>query len=132
MTISVKSNSYPNVGAINKLHKKVVDKIIDSLTRRDSIQLSPEQRQNLFDCMEDSVTKYRIDFSLNSSNQMEDPAIGIDLGTTYCCVTVIWRDQRMKIISSSEGSDTTPSYVAFHEDGSHVVGKLQKTLLIES
>ncbi|ODM91214.1 Heat shock 70 kDa protein cognate 4 [Orchesella cincta] len=126
MTISVKSNSYPNVGAINKLHKKVLDKIIDSLTRRDSIQLSPEQRQNLVNSMEDSVTKYRIDFSLNSSNQMEDPAIGIDLGTTYCCVTVIWRDQRMKIISSSEGSDTTPSYVAFHEDGSHVVGQTAK------
>jgi molecular chaperone DnaK len=50
-------------------------------------------------------------------------AIGIDLGTTNSVVAV-WEGDAATVIPNSEGSRTTPSVVAYTEDGQRLVGKI--------
>jgi molecular chaperone DnaK len=47
--------------------------------------------------------------------------IGIDLGTTNSCIAIMEGGQP-KVIENSEGSRTTPSIVAYQEDGEILVG----------
>ena len=47
--------------------------------------------------------------------------IGIDLGTTNSCVAVLEGGQ-VKVIENSEGARTTPSIIAYMEDGEILVG----------
>ncbi|WP_281174223.1 molecular chaperone DnaK [Deefgea rivuli] len=47
--------------------------------------------------------------------------IGIDLGTTNSCVAVIENGQP-KVIENAEGARTTPSIIAYQEDGEILVG----------
>lgn len=51
--------------------------------------------------------------------------IGIDLGTTNSCVAVMEGD-KPKVIENHEGERTTPSYVAYKEDGEILVGQSAK------
>ncbi|MEA3291152.1 MAG: molecular chaperone DnaK, partial [Pseudomonadota bacterium] len=51
--------------------------------------------------------------------------IGIDLGTTNSCVAVMDGDQA-RVIENSEGDRTTPSVVAFTDDGEVLVGQPAK------
>ncbi|KAF7991442.1 hypothetical protein HCN44_008754 [Aphidius gifuensis] len=62
------------------------------------------------------VTQYRY-----KSDKVSGNVIGIDLGTTFSCVSV-WEGGAAKVIENSQGSRTTPSYVAFAEDGTQLVG----------
>lgn len=48
--------------------------------------------------------------------------IGIDLGTTNSCVSVIEHDEPV-IVPSASGSRTTPSVVAFTKNGERLVGE---------
>jgi molecular chaperone DnaK len=51
--------------------------------------------------------------------------IGIDLGTTNSCVAIMENNQP-KVIENSEGTRTTPSVVAYAEDGEILVGASAK------
>mmetsp|Transcript_2961 Transcript_2961/g.8289 ORF Transcript_2961/g.8289 Transcript_2961/m.8289 type:complete len:648 (+) Transcript_2961:116-2059(+) len=52
--------------------------------------------------------------------------IGIDLGTTNSCVAIMEGKLQAKVIENSEGVRTTPSVVAFQEDGTMLVGQPAK------
>ena len=47
--------------------------------------------------------------------------IGIDLGTTNSCVAIM-EGGKPKVIENSEGARTTPSVVAYTDDGEILVG----------
>ncbi len=57
--------------------------------------------------------------------------IGIDLGTTNCCVAVLegtgaGGEPEVRVIPNSEGARTTPSVVAFSSKGERLVGQVAK------
>ncbi len=51
--------------------------------------------------------------------------IGIDLGTTNSCVSIVENGETV-VIPNSEGSRTTPSVVAFTQSGERLVGQVAK------
>src|SRR5256885_1749613 len=52
-------------------------------------------------------------------------AIGIDLGTTNCCVAVL-EGGTVQIVPNKDGGRTTPSVVGFTEKGERLVGQIAK------
>ena len=62
-------------------------------------------------------------FSTRSHNMGR--IIGIDLGTTNSCVSIM-EGNTTKVIENSEGARTTPSIVAYQEDGEVLVGASAK------
>ena len=51
--------------------------------------------------------------------------IGIDLGTTNSCVSVMEGGEAV-VIANAEGNRTTPSVVGFKKDGERIVGEVAK------
>lgn len=51
---------------------------------------------------------------------------GIDLGTTYSCITYVDETGRATVINNSEGTNTTPSVVNFASPNQVVVGQVAK------
>src|SRR5712692_8196172 len=61
-------------------------------------------------------------FAENSKGKAMGKIIGIDLGTTNSCVAIM-EGGKPKVIENSEGARTTPSIVAYMEDGEILVGR---------
>ncbi|KAG5639111.1 hypothetical protein H0H81_006700 [Sphagnurus paluster] len=57
----------------------------------------------------------------NMNSKVNGPVIGIDLGTTNSCVSVM-EGQTSRVIENAEGARTTPSVVAFTKHGERLVG----------
>jgi molecular chaperone DnaK len=53
-------------------------------------------------------------------------AVGIDLGTTNSVVAAVMEAGQAEVIPNAEGSRTTPSVVAFTDDGQRLVGQVAK------
>src|ERR671916_2861713 len=53
-------------------------------------------------------------------------AVGIDLGTTNSVVAATMEGGQAEVIPNAEGSRTTPSVVAFTEDGERLVGQVAR------
>ena len=51
--------------------------------------------------------------------------VGIDLGTTNSCVAIM-EGSSARVIENAEGARTTPSIVAFANDGERMVGQAAK------
>lgn len=60
---------------------------------------------------------------------MSDEIIGIDLGTTNSCVAIM-EGSNPKVLENSEGMRTTPSTIAFANDGNKLVGTPAKRQVI--
>ena len=62
-------------------------------------------------------------FTQKMAMQREN-VMGIDLGTQNCCVGIFLADSgQIDIVPNSFGSQITPSWVGFEEDGRIIVGK---------
>ncbi|KAL5483148.1 SSC1 [Sanghuangporus weigelae] len=57
----------------------------------------------------------------NMNSKVNGPVIGIDLGTTNSCVSVM-EGKTPRVIENEEGNRTTPSVVAFTKHGERLVG----------
>ncbi|KAH7883285.1 heat shock protein [Phlebopus sp. FC_14] len=57
----------------------------------------------------------------NMNTKVNGPVVGIDLGTTNSCVSVM-EGKSSRVIENSEGARTTPSVVAFTKHGERLVG----------
>lgn len=60
---------------------------------------------------------------------MKEPIIGIDLGTTNSCVAIM-EGGKVRVIENSEGGRTTPSIVAYTQDGEEIVGQPAKNQMV--
>lgn len=63
---------------------------------------------------------------------MKEEVFGIDLGTTNSCIAIIDKNDLPLVIKNLEDEITTPSVVAFDDDGNPYVGKYAKKNLAES
>lgn len=56
--------------------------------------------------------------------------VGIDLGTTNSVISYLQADGKVKVIPNPEGTNTTPSVVAFKANGEEIVGNAAKRQMI--
>ncbi|CAG7730870.1 unnamed protein product [Allacma fusca] len=68
-------------------------------------------------CLHDAIEA--LSYRMEDNEETENIAIGIDLGTTSCCMAV-FHNNTVEIIPNTYGGNYTPSYVYIGEDGEKV------------
>ena len=63
--------------------------------------------------------------SLSAADDVKSQVVGIDLGTTFSCVSV-WENGRPTVIANNMGNRTTPSWVSF-QSGNVFVGEAARS-----
>ncbi len=58
-----------------------------------------------------------------------EKVFGIDLGTTYSCISYVDEYGKPVVVTNFENDRTTPSVVFFEDDGSIIVGSEAKNML---
>lgn len=113
----------------NEKLKKQHDFIKHSVVKRTfhNLQVTRDQTAKIEETFNMAFRKFE---EINQMRSCEDIAIGIDLGTTFCCVSAFINGQ-IRIIPNSVGNLTTPSYVQFQPNGGVVVGEEAKSSAYE-
>lgn len=62
---------------------------------------------------------------------MKKEFYGIDLGTTYSCISVVDSDDFVRVIPNKKGQMVTPSVVHFDDNNNIIVGQLAKSHLVD-
>ena len=52
---------------------------------------------------------------------MKAPAVGIDLGTSYCRIAV-WKEDKVEIIPNEIGEQEIPSFITITKNNERLVG----------
>ncbi|ODM86628.1 Heat shock cognate 71 kDa protein [Orchesella cincta] len=108
-------------------HKDTSERAIQICFQSNSF-LNDHHKNVLQDIIDAVYHKYR---QQNYMNFSMEPTIGIDLGTTYCCVAT-YRQGNVITIPNSIGKKTTPSYVAYCKAGTQSIGEPAKSRAYEN
>ncbi|OXA61075.1 uncharacterized protein LOC110842700 [Folsomia candida] len=122
-SISSRTGKFLHTKDLHKMHVKVSN-LVRGLFEK-SIRQTPKIQQRFNDMLHDLYRKYDGDNTLRAS-EIAEPAIGIDLGTTYSCTAIYDKGTIIMIPDHNTHKNVTPSYVLFESPTQLVVGESAK------
>ena len=94
-------------------------------------QLQNQDVQNKNTQNEDTIKNYLHIRERKEVHIMENKAFGIDLGTTYSCISYVDDiSGEPVVVDKSEGTNVTPSIVSFEDEDTIVVGDVAKEMAV--
>lgn len=121
-------------GAFKKEELQVIHEAARILENAADVKtLTRAQVKEITQRLENLFQKYQAKNDLISKSfDKSEPAIGIDLGTTYCCVA-IYQNGKPTIVRNSLGENITPSYVRLEADNdTPICGQFAKEMAFEN